>query len=67
MVLCRFRHLDGQTGFWSADPVKIRPRGNTAAPAPEVEMVQWLLEVLGLSSFEPPIENEAGYVLIVDG
>jgi hypothetical protein len=30
-------------------------------------MVQWLLEVLGISSPEPPIEEEAGYVLIVDG
>ena len=30
-------------------------------------MIEWLLEILGVNPSEPPIEDEAGYVLIVDG
>ena len=30
-------------------------------------MIDWLLEMLGLNPPEPPVESEAGYVVIVDG
>jgi len=30
-------------------------------------MIDWLLDVLGLGPSEPPVEDEIGYILIVDG
>jgi hypothetical protein len=30
-------------------------------------MINWLLEALGIFPLEPPVKDEAGYMIIVDG
>lgn len=60
--------LNGEKGIWSADGVKIEPGDTQAAPvSKEVDMIDWLLDVLGFGQAEPGDEPEAGPVIIING